>query len=173
MEEEKSKMNKGILWVIVIALVVGGYFYFFKNQGSKTGGEQVTVASFQDNGQKLSEDIINCEFDVTSDFIYKNAKEPTSEENRKVYYETSDSKTPNLITFAGLSTKEPKIKGNQGDAPLIMLKNDAESIVLVEQNSFGDMFTYTIFKQDKVAVWHKAYKLVTAPYALLSMGYCY
>ncbi|OHA99653.1 MAG: hypothetical protein A3G47_00470 [Candidatus Zambryskibacteria bacterium RIFCSPLOWO2_12_FULL_39_45] len=167
MKTEKSKTNKGLIGLVIIALIVGGYFYF------KTSGEQATTASFQDNGQKLSEDIINCEFDVVSSFDYKNQKDALSEENRKVYYETSDSKTPNLITFAGLSTKEPKIKGNDGDSPVIMLKNDAESVVLVEQNAFGDMFTYTIFKQEKVAVWHKAYKLVATPYALLSMGYCY
>ncbi len=173
METEKSKTNKSLVGVVIVVLLVGGYFYFSKNQSSKTGGEQATTASFQDNGQKLSEDIINCEFKITSDFVYKNQKDAWSDENRKVYYETSDSETPNLITFAGLSTKEPKIKGNQGDSPVIMLKNDTDSIVLVEQNAFGDMFTYTIFKQEKVAVWHKAYKLVKAPYALLSMGYCY
>lgn len=167
METQKSKNNTSLIGLIIITIIVGGYFYF------STSKEQSTTASFQDNGQKLSDDIINCEFDVVSSFDYKNKKDAWSDKDRKVYYETSDSKTPNLITFAGLSTKEPKIKGNNGDSPLIILKNDAESAVLVEQNAARDMFTYTIFKKEKVAVWHKAYKLITTPYALLSMGYCY
>ncbi|MDO8557274.1 MAG: hypothetical protein Q7R98_02310 [Candidatus Jorgensenbacteria bacterium] len=170
---EKEVSNKRLIVIVIIAFVIGGYLYLSTSQNSKTGGEQATTASFQDNGQKLSEDIINCEFDVVSDFVYKNQKDAWSKENKKVYYETSSSKTPNLLTFAGLSTREPKIKGNNGDNPVTILKNDTDSIVLVEQNVLGDMFTYTIFKQEKVAVWNKTYKLLVAPYALLSMGYCY
>jgi len=60
-----------------------------------------------------------------------------------------------------------------GDTPIMMLKNDEESIVLGEQNSFGDIFTYTIFKKEKVAVWYKTYKMMDVPYGMLSMGYCY
>jgi len=172
MEQEKGKNNKVITIFIVLAIIVVGYFYFTKAQNGIIGGEKTTTASFEDNGQQLSEDIINCEFKTISDFVYKNGKEITSDKDRKVYYNTSEGK-PNLITFAGLSTKEPKIKGNMGDSPLTILKNDTETVVLVEQNAFGDMFTYTIFKKEKVAVWHKAYTLVATPYALLSMGYCY
>ncbi len=166
METNKSQIKKGLIGLIVLVLLIGGYFYFISD-------EQAIVASFKDNGQKLSDDIINCEFKVISNFIYKNRKEPWSDKNRKIYYETSNNKIPNLITFAGLSTKEPKIKSNNGDSPVTIIKNDAESVVLIEQNDFGDMFTYTIFKQEKVAVWHKAYNFLPAPYALLSMGYCY
>jgi len=174
MEQEKSTTNKGLVGLVILAVVIGGYFYFTKDQTvSKTGGQQVTTASFEDNGQTLSEEIINCEFKVISSFIYQNKDDAWSEENRKVYYETADESKPNLITFAGLSSKQPRIKGNAGDSPLVMLKNDNETIVLVEENAFGDMFTYTIFKQEKVAVWHKAYKLITAPYGLVSMGHCY
>jgi len=165
MYPKNSKINKALLGLIAVAFVIGGYFYFFANQN--------TVASFQDNGQRLSEDIISCEFDITSIFIYKNKSNAFSEENRKVYYETLNNKSLILVTFAGLSTKNAKIKGNNGDSPITILKNDEASIILVEQNDVGDMFTYTIFKKEKIAVWNKTYKLIGMPYALTSMGYCY
>ncbi len=175
MEKEKIKNNIiGILVVIILVLVVVGDFYISKDKNSKSvvDDKQTTAPSFTDYGQPLSEDIINCEFKVISNFFYEN-KDEVSDNDRKVYYETSEENKPNLITFAGLSTKEPKMKGNLGDTPLTMLKNDAESIVLVEQNAFGEMFVYTIFKKERVATWYKAYRLVATPYGMLSMGYCY
>jgi len=174
MEQEKTKSNKTEIMVfIILVIAVVGYFYFSKDQKSFTGGKQATTPSFTDYGQPLSEDMINCEFKVISSFVYGNKKDTLSEENRKVYYETSEESKPNLITFAGLSTEEPKMKGNLGDTPLAVLKNDAESIVLAEQNAFGEMFVYTIFKKERVATWYKAYKLVATPYGMISMGYCY
>lgn len=173
MEQEKTKSNKtGIIVLIILVVGVAGYFLFFKDQKSFTGGKQATTPSFTDYGQPLSEDMINCEFKVISHFFYEN-KDEVSDKDRKVYYETSEESKPILITFAGLSTKEPKMKGNLGDTPLTMLKNDAESIVLAEQNAFGEMFVYTIFKKERVATWYKAYKLVATPYGMISMGYCY
>lgn len=160
--------------VLLIVIVLAGiYFYFYRMQYSVVSSSKTSIPTFQENGLKLGDDIINCEFRTVSDYVYNNEKDPLSDEDRKVHYSTSDSKTPNLITFAGLSTEEPKIKGNNGDSPLAVIKNDDDSLVLIEKNAFGDMFVYTIFKQEKVAVWHKAYKLIKEPYALLSMGYCY
>ncbi len=173
MEQEKTKSNKtGIAIFVILAIVVAGYFYFSKDQKSFTGGKQTTTPSFTDYGQPLSEDMINCEFKVISNFFYEN-KDEISNADRKVYYKTTEESKPILVTFAGLSTKQPKIKGNLGDAPLTMIKNDTESIVLAEQNAFSEMFVYTIFKQERVATWYKAYKLVSTPYGMISMGYCY
>ena len=137
---------------------------------------KTTTPSFLDYrqklGQPLNEDIINCEFRIISSFLYENKYE-ISNTGRKIYYETIEDGNPRLITFTGLSTEQPKMKGNLDDGPLIMIKNDEESVILVEQNVFGEMFIYTIFKQEKVAIWYKAYKLMNDPYGMISMGYCY
>lgn len=134
--------------------------------------DRSTTSSFTDLNRPLGEDIINCEFKATSTYIYQNKQNPLSNENRKVYYSTTEEK-PTLVTFAGLSTKAPMIKGNNGDGPLTKIKDDSETIVLLEQNSMGDFFTYTIFKKEKVATWYKAYPMINSPFGMLSMGYCY
>lgn len=161
-----------VVLLIFVFIVISGYFYFFRNEGSFIDNTKETTASFTDMGQPLSEDIINCEFKVISSFVYQNKKETLSDKNRKINYITTDEK-PNLITFAGLSSKEPKLKGNMGDSPLTEIKNDNETIVLIEKNGIGDIFVYTIFKKEKVATWYKSYKMLIAPFGMLSMGYCY
>lgn len=171
-EERKDKWKniKTLFWIILVAIV--GFFYFTRNQTVLGPGYKTTTASFNDMGQPLSSDIVNCEFKVISNFVYQNENEAWSDKDRKVYYSTSEEK-PNLITFTDLSSKQPKIKGNMGDDLLTRLKDDEDTIVLLEKNMLGDIFTYTIFKKEKIATWYKSYKMITAPYSMLSMGYCY
>lgn len=176
MENEKKKINKFGIAILILVFCVIIYSYVTSNQNrTNNSSEQSTTASFTDYEQPLGKDIINCEFKVTSAFTYKNDKDSLSENNRKVYYKTSvapeDKKS--LITFAGLSTKEPKIKGNFGDSPLSILKNDSETIVMAEQSLMGDTFIYTVFKKERVATWYKSYKMLVVPFGMLSMGYCY
>ena len=121
----------------------------------------------------LSKDLVNCEFKVITNFTYNNQKDTLSDKDRKVAYQTTEQETPILITFAGLSTDNPMMKGNNGDNQLIKIKDDNESVVLAEKSDFGDLFFYTIFKKEKVATWSKSYMLINTPYAHLSMGYCY
>jgi len=47
-------------------------------------------------GQPLSNDIVNCEFKVISEFAYENKNEPLNKNNRKVYYKTNKGKA-NLL----------------------------------------------------------------------------
>ena len=166
--------------VFAIVFIAGGYFYLMRTQGKteddnaiKVKENKTTVATFTDMGLPLGEDIVNCEFRAISSFVYQNKEEAWSEENRKVHYSISEDKEPTLVTFSGLSTKNPKIKGNLGEGPLAKIKEDDETYVLLEQNTSGDIFTYTIFKEEKIATWYKAYKMIGTPFGMLSMGYCY
>lgn len=186
-----DKINKLSLpaTILIASIILGGFFYAsqinkqrsivrqqeIKSQASGVSEtKKETSATFKtyDEGA-LSDDLVNCEFKVLSSFIYKNQKDSLSDVGRKVVYETVEQETPVLLTFAGLSTENPMMKGNNGDSQLIKVKDDNESIVLAEKNSFGELFFYTIFKKEKVAVWSKTYKLLSMPYAHLSMGYCY
>jgi hypothetical protein len=145
---------------------------FSKNNNLVTESKE-TTPSFKDYGLPLSDDVINCEFKVTSNFVFENKIDTSDRANRKVYYNTSEEKTPNLISFSGLSTETPRMKGNFGDEPLVILNNTPESITLATQNAFGEIFIYNIFKEERVATWYKSYKLADLPFSLLSMGYCY
>lgn len=171
--EQSQKEFKSLLFpLVILILIAGGYFYFARNPGSQLEDKQSTEPSFKAYTDSLNDDVIICEFKVSSIFAYENIDQVWSTEDRKIYYETSID-GPMNITFVGLSSSQPTIKGNNGDAPLITVKNDNEEIILVEENAYGELFTYTIFKQEKVAIWTKAYKLIETPYATTSMGYCY
>lgn len=159
------------LLVLITITGAGCSFQELKNSKSESNS---TVASFKNyDDSPLSNDLINCEFRVLSDFTYKNKDDAFAETDKKVFYQTTDQEKPILLTFAGLSGENPKMKGNNGDSELIKVKDDNETIVLIERSAFGDLFLYTIFKKEKVAVWNKTYKLINTPYAHVSMGYCY
>lgn len=151
-------MGKKTQIILVIILVVG-VFLVAKN----LGGTINNWSSDSSDGQ-LSQDLISCRFDVVSDF--------TQEGTGKIKYQTNKQENPIPIIFANLSGENPVMKGNGGDAPLTILKNDDETMILLEQTLFGDSFFYTIFKKHKIAVWQKAYVLLDSPFALVSMGYC-
>ena len=78
------------------------------------------------------------------------------------------------MTFSGLDTKSPVVKGNNGEDPLTIVSNTDSELILASANSFGDVFFYNVYKTQKVATWYKSYAMFgITPYASLSMGYCY
>jgi hypothetical protein len=155
------------IFLILLGIIIIKYF-------SEKENFIPVLSSFKTNhAQSLDNDIVNCEFEVISNFFYENREDFSSKQNRKIYYETNKESKPSVITFINLNTKSPQMKGNLGSGKLVVLKNDKETIVLAEQNTFGDIFTYTIFKKEKIAVWQKTYKLISNPYSMNSMGYCY
>ena len=73
-EQENATKQKGFTSIILVIIMVAlagavGYFYSSKNQKGFTGNKQVTIPSFTDYEQPLSEDIINCEFKAISHFF--------------------------------------------------------------------------------------------------------
>ena len=66
------------------------------------------------------------------------------------------------IAYAGLNTSHPTMKGNLGEAPLVKAAEDEDQIVLVERNALGNVFTHTISRSLRRAIWTKSY---FGPYA--------
>ncbi len=159
-----------LIWVTLAELFVIFVLVYILLMRSGSAGN--IRPAFIDNGLPLGEDIVNCEFKVTSTFAFKNKKEITDLKNRTIDYETTKDNPPIMITFAGLSTDRPIVKSNNGDTPVQIVKKDTNTIVLIERNVTNDIFTYTIFKGEKVAVWQKTYSIFYTPFSLLSMGYC-
>lgn len=157
-------------WFKVLLALLFLIFVFTKNIG-----KNYLENPFKDSYtflNPLSEDIFVCRFDVVSDF-FKDEKGVNSEgSNSKIEFKVQKQKTPVQLTFSNLSGLNPIMKGNGGNAPITVLKNDDEIMLLAETNVFGDMFLYTIFKKQKIATWQKSYLLIDSPYAMLSMGYC-
>ena len=118
----------------------------------------------------LSSDIIVCRFDYVADFFESENNQDLS--TAKIDYKIGKQKNPITLTFANLSGQNPSMKGNAGEVPLTILKNNDEMMLLAEESAFGDLFLYTIFKKQKVATWQKSYLLINSPYAMVSMGYC-
>jgi hypothetical protein len=155
-------------WFKVLLILTILLFVFIKDSGIN-----YLKNPFKDSytySNPLSEDIFVCRFDVISDFFKDESS--IDSESSKIRFKVEKQKSPIQLTFANLSGANPIMKGNGGDAPITVLKNDNEMMLLVETNAFGDMFLYTIFKKQKVATWQKSYLLLDSPYAMVSMGYC-
>lgn len=149
---------------IAIMLALFFFIFFYKNQ---SGYIDNPFKNSYTSNNTLSSDIIICRFDIVSDFI-KSGDDTTS----RIKYQTAKQKDPIPLTFSNLSGENPVMKGNGGESPLTVLRNDDDILLLAEQSLLGDMFLYTIFKKQKVATWQKSYDLIGSPYALISMGYC-
>lgn len=154
--------KKNVWRLILVILVIG--FLIYTNKGSK--GHFVPDPSFSNYSETLGINTISCQFKVISDF----SLEATA---KKISYNSSENSLPIDIVFSGLDTKSPILKGNNGEDPLVILSNTDSKITMVSSNAFGDIFLYKIYKDAKVATWHKSYDLFGNPYAMLSMGYCY
>lgn len=146
--------------VIILAFIVLVFFGFKKGEGSVSNPFKNSLTA----NDPLSSEIIVCRFDVVSDFVKRNDED--------IKYETQKSSEPINLTFAGLSGPSPMMKGNSSEVPILILKNTDDLMIIMEESGFGDVFFYTIFKKEKVAVWQKAYKLIDHPYAHVAMGYC-
>jgi hypothetical protein len=117
------------------------------------------------DGLPLSGDMITCDFRVF-------ASGDAARGNPLIKVSTQ---TPVTMTFAGLHSKEPRLKGNHGESPIVIASDSPEEIVIVERNGLGNVFTYTIARETGLAIWTKAYFMLRAdkPVGSLSVGRCY
>lgn len=157
---------KTFLKILVILLLTGEAVYLTKSGGTINNPFKNSLMAHE----PLSSEVISCRFDVISNFSVDGLEIDTPA--TKIKYSTDKQKEPITLTFANLSSKNPIMKGNASEVPLLVLKSTEDTVILAETSGFGDVFFYTIFPKSKVAVWQKAYNLINNPYALVSMGYC-
>lgn len=78
------------------------------------------------------------------------------------------------VTFTGLGSQHPRVKGNSGEAPLELLKNTEAEWLLVEQTAGGIPVFYNISKLTRSIIWTKAYTTARGrPFGFLSVGRCF
>jgi len=82
-------------------------------------------------------------------------------------------KQPLSMTFFNLNTKKPKVKGNVGESDLVLLTKNDQFITLLEFNSFGNAFVYTIYRNLHVAIYQKTYSSGETVWANQMIGTCY
>lgn len=157
--------NALVLLALIIAII------FFLNIKNKSDDDRIAIPkpTFNNFSEKLGSSVINCQFKVFSDFSFK---DDNNGEALVKYGNDSQSEPVNMV-FSGLDSENPILKGNNGEDPLLLISNTENEINLASSNSFGDVFFYKIYKNQKVATWYKSYDMFGNPYALLSMGYCY
>ena len=152
--------------LVVILIIVGILFFTKKNTDTRS---MIPKPSFNNISETLGESVINCQFNVVSDYSF-NANEG---ESNKIEYGAVKQNIPVEMIFSSLNTESPVLKANNGEDPLKVISNTESEITLASSNLFGDVFIYKIYKKQKVATWYKSYDMFGNPFALLSMGYCY
>ena len=164
---KKLLINHKVLLIIIFIGIIISFFYF-KNINNE---ERIVIPKpdFDNFSETLGLSVINCQFKVISDFVFKD----DGEKDRLIKYGTDIQNKPGNLVFSGLDSERPVLKGNNGEDPLMIISNNEKEITLASSNSFGDIFLYKIYKVQKVATWYKSYDMFGSPYALLSMGYCY
>lgn len=170
MKNKIKKVFSKYSGLFLVILVLGG-IYFLNTHKIPNNGDRVSIPkpSFNNFSESLGVSVINCEFKVFSDFSFKEEEG----KERLIKHGTDNQSEPLSIVFSGLDTDKPVMKGNNGEDPLLVFANNEKEMTLVSSNSFGDLFFYKIYKEQKVATWYKSYDMFGNPYALLSMGYCY
>lgn len=117
-----------------------------------------------------------CYFESVTSTTFENPDDPFADiEKRLITFSNEKQSKPNIVAFVDLDTPNPKLTANQGQGELLKIVDTPEIVTLIEKApvTTGDnVIVYTIYKTDGVATWTKQYKLLTTPYALLSMGYC-
>lgn len=83
------------------------------------------------------------------------------------------SAEPTVITFTGLNTKKPAIKGNLGTGSVLKTQDDGTNIFLLEPASAGNVITYAINRRARLAVFTKTYFVNDQPLGYLMLGRCY
>lgn len=159
-----------LFFLIVLPSITFASWWNPSTWGNKGfSGKFISSPFEQYSADPLGQSVINCEFKVISDFMV----DPSDDfGTTKIRYQSKSSEPIN-ITFSGLNTLNPVMKGNGGEDPLIFLDETNTQVTFASSNAFGDMFIYKIYKDKKVATWYKSYELFGKPYAMLSMGYCY
>lgn len=169
MKKIKDSLSKYSSLLLIIILVIAGVYFFSENKKDSNDRMTITKPQFNNFSETLGESVINCEFKAISSFSAHN-----DENNREtIEYGTDNQDQPVNIIFSGLNTETPVIKGNMGEDPLVIISNTETELKLASSNSFGDIFFYKIYKDQKVATWYKSYDMFGTPFASLSMGYCY
>jgi hypothetical protein len=95
-------------------------------------------------------------------------------EEAKIYFDSSLEAKPNTSTFVDLDTENPKMAGNMGQDELIKAYEDEKILHMITKDSlsFGNLITYTIFKNEGLAIWAKSYDMLGVPFGMMSIGYC-
>lgn len=117
-----------------------------------------------------------CYFGTVSSTTFENKDDPFADiDARRIIFNTEEQSKPTVVAFVDLDTPTPKLTANMGQAELVKIVDTSEIVTLIEKAPIvtGDnVIVYTIHKNEGVATWTKQYKLITTPYALVSMGYC-
>lgn len=168
--------NKYLIVIYVMSILIA--VFITKTISNREYSIEHSFSSNINLNEPLREDSFKCEFGISSYFHYEKRRfgkyRPSNDKKDKnIYLDTSKHKELISIAFTQLNTSNPKMIGNLGTADLILLKNNKDSIILATINDFDDMFTYTIFKESKIAVWSKILNLFGTPFTSTSMGYCY
>jgi hypothetical protein len=183
-----------IIGILVVVIVVLSYMIFFEprsvNKSSlEEKGSNQFIAAYDRPDSVLSginlpiTKSATCSFNrlQSAYFEFKDNKNdnagraPSSaNEMAKIYFETSIESKPNISAFIDLDTDNPKMTANMGQAEMVKIIDNEDSVVLVEKDtlSSGVLIAYTIFKKEGVGVWTKQYKLIGVPLVYSSMGYC-
>lgn len=80
---------------------------------------------------------------------------------------------PQPMIYSGISTESPRVKGNLGESPLLVVKRTPTEIELLERTSSGNIVMHSLFLTEKIGVMTKQYGLGAAPHAYLQMGKCW
>lgn len=134
-----------------------------------SGSERVIRADYAPSPQwseeaALGGDTISCDFRVSAQ---------GTEENGEIRV-SLHKQDPLVLTFVGVRSKKPMLKGNVGMGELQRVKDDGDEVVLVERNAVGNVFVYSISRSRRLAVWTKSYFMMGAfPYGLVLVGRCY
>ncbi|QQR91051.1 MAG: hypothetical protein IPJ88_04785 [Myxococcales bacterium] len=83
-----------------------------------------------------------------------------------------EDKNPNIMRFLIIDEDRAAIFGNAGQQEVVVIRNADGQVVFVEQNGEGNVFTYTINRNDGTAIWNKAYFAMDTPIALMALGRC-
>ena len=111
--------------------------------------------------EPLTADTVSCDFRILAD---------TDQQHEQLRINLSRQE-PMLLTFTGLKTRRPRLKGNNGEGPVVVVSDDGDEIVMFDGD--GGASTYTIKRKKRIAVWTKARFILASPYGLVSVGRCY
>ena len=151
MEEEKSKTNKGLIGLVIIAIIIGGYFYFQKG-GVGTGGLKVSFPytfSVANNTSFACESLMSANIIGSPEEYLTNGIEGTVEKGTdKVAMNIKDAQTLNFLTGASVG-----IGTSEGDN-FAIVQNDNQKLMAVWFNE-NVISTVVLNKTNGLAIWLK------------------
>lgn len=165
---EKIKKLKILIPSIFILGLLFGYVVFrnigYSTEETKSILDDFPITSLREAGS------VSCVFERTTAVSYNGS----AIEYSALHKESS----PLSFSFVGIDTDTPTLSANGTagtvySANIRVLSNTDEKIVLSEVTpTEGNVFIYTIYKNNGVAIWTKQYSLMGIPAGILSMGKC-